>query len=72
MNDHGLPLGEMTMTKKEITMIAREMGIKPGKKRKSSLILEIQKTEGNFPCFGTAFGECDQGSCLWRADCLGK
>jgi len=31
----------------------------------------IQRTEGNFDCFGTAAdGVCDQGSCLWRETCF--
>lgn len=31
----------------------------------------IQRAEGNFDCFGTAFdGECDQEACLWRGTCF--
>lgn len=31
----------------------------------------IQRTEGNFDCFGKAVsGVCDQESCLWRKDCF--
>ena len=31
----------------------------------------IQRTEGNFDCFGkAASGVCDQESCLWRKDCF--
>lgn len=58
------------MTVKEIKGIAGEMGIKVGKMKKSELIQSIQKGEGNYPCFGTASGECDQMDCRWRSDCL--
>ncbi len=31
----------------------------------------IQRTEGNFDCFGTAVdGVCDQEGCLWRQACF--
>jgi len=31
----------------------------------------IQRTEGNFDCFGTAVdGVCDQEGCLWRRTCF--
>ena len=49
---------------------AKELGIKSGKKNSADLIKMIQKTEGNFPCFKTASGFCDQSGCLWRNDCL--
>jgi hypothetical protein len=41
-----------------------------GRRRKEDLILEIQRTEGNFPCYGSADGSCDQAECAWRKDCL--
>lgn len=59
------------MTVTEIRKIARTLGIKTGKLRKGELIQAIQNEEQNFPCFGTALnGECDQGACSWREDCL--
>jgi hypothetical protein len=59
------------MTVTEIRKIARTLGIKTAKLRKGELILAIQTEERNFPCFGTALGgECDQGGCCWREDCL--
>lgn len=58
------------MSKKQVSIIARSMGIKTARKRKAELILEIQKTEGNFPCYGTAASRCDQHACAWRVDCL--
>ncbi len=54
----------------DIKAIAKSMDIKPGKMRKAELILAIQEAEGNFPCFGTAEGSCDQIQCIWREDCL--
>ncbi len=58
------------MTKRQITGIAKTMGIKVSRKRKAELILEIQKTEGNVPCFKSAHGYCDRYDCAWREDCL--
>ncbi|MDH4099240.1 MAG: Rho termination factor N-terminal domain-containing protein [Nitrospirota bacterium] len=61
------------MTVTELKTIAANLGIKAGKLKKTELIHEIQKTEGNFPCFGTATsGVCDQYDCLFRSDCLGN
>lgn len=60
----------MKMT--EVRQRAKLLGIKPGRKRKADLIREVQRTEGNFPCFGTAHDFCDQHNCSWRKDCLGK
>lgn len=37
---------------------------------KKDLIKTIQRTEGNFDCFGTARGSCNQMACCWRSDCL--
>ncbi len=37
---------------------------------KAELIRRIQKAEGNFDCFGTAKGYCDQLQCSFREDCL--
>lgn len=59
------------MSLEEIRAIAKSYGVVAGKQPKPDLIKSIQVAEGNFACFGTAQdGECDQGSCLWRADCL--
>jgi hypothetical protein len=59
------------MNIKEIALIAKDMGIKPKNLKKSALIHSIQRDEGNFDCFATAFdGECNQQQCAWRGDCL--
>ncbi len=58
----------------EIKKKARTVGLKPaaGKVKKLELVREIQKAEGNFPCFGTAEGYCDQSGCFFREDCLAR
>jgi hypothetical protein len=59
------------MTLKKVKDIAKTKGIKVGNMKKANLIRSIQKTEGNFECFGTAISEeCNQAECLWREDCL--
>lgn len=59
------------MVVQEVRKIAQGLGIKTGKMTKPALIQEIQRTEGNFDCFGTAVGGvCDQTGCLWREDCF--
>lgn len=50
---------------------AKALGIDGSKMKKDDLIIAIQKTEGNFPCFKTANGNCDQIDCMWREECLG-
>jgi hypothetical protein len=59
------------MNIKQITILAKNLGINPKKNNKTQLIHLIQQTEGNFPCFASAIdGQCSQISCLWRDDCL--
>ncbi|MBI9099812.1 MAG: hypothetical protein JEY91_15135 [Spirochaetaceae bacterium] len=58
------------MLVKEIRVLAEGLGITPGKMKKANLIKAIQISEGNFPCFETAEGSCDQADCRWREDCL--
>lgn len=59
------------MKMQQIRSIAKEHGVKSGRLSKINLIHEIQRTEGNFDCFGTAYdGYCDQHGCLWRVDCF--
>jgi hypothetical protein len=57
---------DMTVVKEK----AKALGIKAVKKSNVDLIKSIQQAEGNFPCFKTATGSCDQAGCLWRTDCL--
>ncbi len=57
----------------EVRRIASKHGIKTGKMKKEEVIRAIQRSEGNFDCFGSAYsGECSQEECLWRKDCLRK
>lgn len=60
------------MKLQEVQAMAKTKGIRVGNQRDQTLIIrEIQMTEGNFPCYGTATaGKCDQTGCLWRKDCL--
>ena len=61
----------MKMT--DIRDIAKGLGIKTSRMSKINLVRQIQESEGNFGCFNTAdSGECDQGTCFWRDDCLAK
>ncbi len=59
------------MNLKQVKDMAKTKGIKVGNMKKENIIRAIQRTEGNYECFGTAInGECDQSDCLWREDCL--
>jgi hypothetical protein len=58
------------MTVKEIQIIAKKMGLKVDKIKKTELIRIIQKAENNTPCFQTgAVSSCGQMNCLWYSDC---
>ena len=58
------------MKVEEIKKIAQNMGV-PAVGPKAEMIKTIQRTEGNFDCFGTAVeGFCDHDKCMWRTDCL--
>lgn len=55
----------------EIEKKARSMGIRDTwKYSKKELVKNIQRSEGNPDCFGSALDNCSQLSCCWRADCL--
>ena len=59
------------MTLKDVQRMAKLQSIDPGMLTKTELIRAIQKIEGNFGCFSTAYdGICDQTGCLWREDCF--
>ena len=59
------------MNIQEIRRLARNQGLMPKKLSKLDLVRQIQRNEGNFDCFATAYdGECDQYACLWRKDCF--
>lgn len=61
------------MKLREIKVIAKAKGIDARNLKKAELIREIQKSEGNFDCFGSAIsGFCDRADCVLREDCLGN
>ncbi len=57
----------------DIEKKAKSLGVRDTWKfAKKDLIREIQRKEGNYPCFATASNRCDQMACCWRSDCLSK
>ncbi len=58
------------MTMPEIKSRAKDMGIVPGKMKKTELIHAIQMAEGCTPCYGRSNGECPWLECCWRTDCF--
>lgn len=59
------------MTLQKIRRVASKHGISDSKLDKISLVRAIQRQEGNFDCFASAYdGHCDQYDCAWRVDCL--
>lgn len=58
------------MTLPQIRKKAENLGITPGKMKKTELIHTIQRKEGYNPCYGTANGFCPQETCCFRPDCL--
>jgi hypothetical protein len=58
------------MKMQEIRKMAKAHGINSFGKSKVDLVREIQRAEGNFDCFGTAEGYCDQTDCLFRSVCF--
>ena len=59
------------MKMQEVRERAKRLGINSFGKRKDDLIREIQRSEGNFDCFGSAQDHCDQADCCFRSLCLG-
>jgi hypothetical protein len=59
------------MNMQEIRAIAKKQKIDFARMTKIDIIHTLQRNEGNFDCYGTAYdGVCDQSACLWREDCL--
>lgn len=56
----------------DIERKARSVGIKDTWKfSKINLVRNIQRTEGNQPCFaGAGRRSCEEMSCCWRSDCV--
>ena len=58
------------MNMNQVKAVAKERGVKPGKRKKEDLIRAIQLSEENPQCFNTSFSNlCGQEECLWREDC---
>jgi hypothetical protein len=60
----------MVIKMDKIRQMAKDLGVKTGRKSKAAVIREIQLAEGNFDCYGSASGECDQTECIWREMCF--
>ena len=58
------------MTIRELQKMARSFGINTGGFDKIDLVRAIQRAEGNFACFGTAIGSCEQINCRFREECI--
>ncbi|MDK2955548.1 MAG: hypothetical protein PWQ57_1044 [Desulfovibrionales bacterium] len=59
------------MKMQEVRALARSMGIRIGGLTKIEAIRKLQRSEGNFDCFGRAAnGYCDQTGCLFYEDCM--
>ena len=51
--------------------MAKLRGLQTNRRAKADLIKSIQRHEGNFDCYASAYaGVCDQHGCLWRKDCF--
>ena len=60
------------MKMQEVRSLAKKLGVNSFGKSKIELIRDIQLKEGNFDCYGTTQGYCDQEKCLFRQSCLGE
>lgn len=60
------------MKMQEIRAMAKNLAINSFGKTKVELIKEIQRKEGNFDCYGTAKGYCDQSGCIFRPSCISE
>ncbi len=59
------------ITKKFLTEMSHDLGIKPASKaKKGELIHAIQIAEGHSPCF-RQIPDCTVSPCLFRTDCIG-
>jgi hypothetical protein len=59
-----------SMNMSEVRRRAIDVGIQPGRKPKEEIILEVQRAEGNTPCFNTSDGSCPHTDCCWLDDCI--
>lgn len=53
----------------EIKVMAKNLNVPIGKKRKKELIHAIQEAEGHTACFDSGITDCGLTDCLWYSDC---
>lgn len=59
------------MNMHEVRAVAKSHKIDAAGMAKIDIIHALQRKEGNFDCYATAYaGVCDQTDCLWREDCF--
>lgn len=61
---------EPRMNMPQIKAKARDLGVTPGKMKKTELIHSIQAAENCTACYGTSNGDCPQIGCCFRTDCF--
>lgn len=49
--------------------MAKDLGVKVGKRNKKDLIHAVQEAEGHVPCFDSGIVNCGLTECLWYSDC---
>jgi len=55
----------------DIRRMAKGLNVNTYHMKKPDVIRSIQSAEDNIPCFATdRAGNCPEGTCLWRSDCL--
>ena len=55
----------------QIQKMAKDMGIKTYRMKKTDIIRTIQRKENNIECYGTdRVDNCQEERCCWRSDCL--
>lgn len=64
--------GETIMKMQQVRTLAKRLGVNSFGKSKSDLIREIQRKEGNFDCYGSSEGYCDQMDCAFRSACVNE
>lgn len=59
------------MNMQQIRAIAKDHKIEITGMSKIDIIHRLQRDEGNFDCYATAYdGVCSQTDCAWRKDCF--
>lgn len=61
----------MSVKMQQVRAMAKRLGVNIGGLGKVEAIRKIQRSEGNFDCFGrAATGYCDQTECVFYDDCM--